>query len=1760
MDDKQVELNDINNDENDSVFEAVAPKLIGEESEDTSIDYSSAIKVDTVADEVFSFVLYCNKRHMIQDIVIKNITDKDIRGLRLEIKTDTELIDPYHEDIALLPANKPIEFRRPKLVVHGSYIATLSEMMDCIMYISIYKDDKEIYQETHEITILPYDVWPGLSFEASLLAAFVIPNHPVVEAIKHDAATYLNKFTGSSAFDGYQSDDPNRVINMAASLYYALQKKDIVYSEPPSSSIGQKVRLPDDIINTRFGTCLDLTLFYAACLEQCGLRPILIMIKNHIFLGVWLVKDAEASEHLEEDPTQIVKRIADGVNEILVVECTAMCSGQNLTFDVAREAAEKTLIDKHDEFELFVDVNRARRSGVNPLPIRRFEDGKYIVDVPDLDNLSDAVAPSLVSEAVVIDQDYKGDKITKIEQWERKLLDFSMSNLLINVRPRSSMIPLLINDIYSFEDLISEEKEYEIVPRPSEWDAHGINAFNFESLSNFGPYAQIIEDNIKHNKVNSWWPEKELKKLITKLYRSSKESMEENGANTLYLALGILKFFETKSNAKPRYAPLVLVPIDFIRKAANKGYVIHKRDDDAEVNFTLLEYLRQVHEIDVSGLNPPPKDEKGVDVKKIFAVFRRAVMDRNGWDVIDTSFVANFSFSQFVMWNDVHSRSEQLAENKIVRSLIKGKVDWDITVPEDVDNDDTFLPVPVDASQLHAIKMAANGVSFVLHGPPGTGKSQTITAMISNALSKGKTVLFVAEKRAALEVVQKRLSLLGIEDFCLELHSNKAVKRNILDQLKRSVEVRARDMSTNYENRIEKIHQMRTELDQYVGFLHEKHTCGMSVRELIDAYEALPDIERSYRVRSRDVSAQTAEDFENVRVLIAKLSTYGSALGTIENNPLSFVKQTDYEHSMRKRLEDIIYDFPKAMDALEDEGKKYASSLGDELPVRRDDWQCFIALAKALSGIVDIPGMESNPYYKKHEMLFRYQTTSQAYDSAKSAFLQKYNESILTANLQDISRRYSEAQKKFLGKAKAMDAVKAELQAFAKTPVTPEQIPQISQEVSSYQQIVKAFEEVRATSGISSLNEIDSIKSAAATFITVYDEFATKDNEFITLLKPELNDSENWLEARRKIIDVIDRHESELHDWMNYQSVRSECVEHGLEDLCKAYEDGVPADQLESMHFKAVYKALIWDYIEEAKTLNSFSGLVFNDKIKQYKNAEDELLALTKEEMYCRLTHNLPSPYENGDIARELTLLKKAISSNGRGLSIRTLFEQIPHILTRLCPCLLMSPMSVAQYLPISSDLFDIVVFDEASQVPTSQAVGALARGKDGIIVGDPNQMPPTSFFSSTFLDEENLEMEDLDSILDDCLALGMPETHLKWHYRSRHESLIAFSNKEYYDERMLTFPSVNDRERHVKLCTVNGTYCRKKGNKNYKEGEAVVNEILRRYHNEELSKQTIGVVTFNMRQRELIEDLLDEEYKKDPAFDVWAHSSPDEPLFVKNLENVQGDERDVILFSVGFGPDENGKILYNFGPLNKDGGWKRLNVAVSRARRDMIVFSSMTSDMINPNKTNAKGVLGLKDFLFYAQNGFLANKLYDDDFKTHGITKKLCAAIEDAGYKTQRNIGTSNMKIDIAVINPFDEDEYLLGIILDGDSYKMASTTKDRELSQISVLQGLGWRLHRVWTMDWWDNSKKEISTVMDILEKEKQLAEERSLNPSFKDNGPESEEITFTKTEVEKKPRKKKPDVEGVTDFDTFERFSPRVSKTPAESEGGDNQFLRK
>lgn len=435
-------------------------------------------------------------------------------------------------------------------------------------------------------------------------------------------------------------------------------------------------------------------------------------------------------------------------------------------------------------------------------------------------------------------------------------------------------------------------------------------------------------------------------------------------------------------------------------------------------------------------------------------------------------------------------------------------------------------------------------------------------------------------------------------------------------------------------------------------------------------------------------------------------------------------------------------------------------------------------------------------------------------------------------------------------------------------------------------------------------------------------------------------------------------------------------------------------------------------------------------------------------------------------------------------MALRQLFSKIPNLLTRLKPCLLMSPISVAQYLDPAHSPFDLVIFDEASQVPTCEAVGAIARGKEAIIVGDPNQLPPTSFFMTMNTDDDDgLDIKDLESILDDCLAIRMPEEHLRWHYRSQHESLISFSNYQYYNNSLHTFPSPDDLTPAVKIVYVEGVYDRGKSKQNRAEADAIVAEVVKRLLDPELSKRNIGVVTFSQAQQRLIEDLLDEQVRQNPEIECFFNSSVEEPVFVKNLENVQGDERDVILFSVGYGPDAQGRISYNFGPLNREGGWRRLNVAVSRARQEMMVFSTLRSDQLDLSRTNAKGVADLKAFLEYAERGkqalYMQHTATADAEHDTLFEEQVSLALKEKGYKVQAQVGCSGYKIDLAIVDPDRPGRYLLGIECDGATYHRSKTARDRDKLREMVLRKLGWKIHRIWSTDWWENQQRELDRV---------------------------------------------------------------------------------
>lgn len=567
---------------------------------------------------------------------------------------------------------------------------------------------------------------------------------------------------------------------------------------------------------------------------------------------------------------------------------------------------------------------------------------------------------------------------------------------------------------------------------------------------------------------------------------------------------------------------------------------------------------------------------------------------------------------------------------------------------------------------------------------------------------------------------------------------------------------------------------------------------------------------------------------------------------------------------------------------------------------------------------------------------------------------------------------------------------------------------------------------------------------------------------------------------------------SKLDGWLSYVEIRNQLADMGLVPFLTQLEKGdiAPQDSKAILTKSLLYFGVL-ELLEKERELTGFNHHNFEYLLEQYRKELKVVTEMTRLELIEKLIANVPVPEENVNGNSELGILKKAIKNGGRSLSLRKLFEMTPNVLRKIAPCMLMSPISIAQYIDTDFPKFDLVIFDEASQVNTHSAVGAIARGNQLIVVGDPNQLPPTSFFKGNF-EEEDIEMEEEDqqSILDECQSILFPELHLKWHYRSSHESLIAFSNSQYYQNKLYTFPSYNDLESRVSLVEVEGYYDRSGSKQNMAEAKAILAEVERRLSDEALRQETIGIVTFSSVQQKLIQAMLDDLFANKPELEEAAGSQREE-LFVKNLENVQGDERDVILFSVGYGPDQKGKVTMNFGPLNHQEGWKRLNVVVSRSRNQMIVFSVLKPEQIDLSRTSALGVEGLKRFLEFARNkNALAVTYHKQTMEKDKLLEVIAGEIEKMGYQVVKQVGKSNYRIDIGVVNPKNPSEYLAAVLIDGLQYYHTPTVRDKTVVQPFMLKRLRWNTIRVWAVEWFKNKEMTLERLQKELKRLEQEA----------------------------------------------------------------------
>lgn len=1737
---------------------------------------TAKISIDGQFSSSINFAMQQNYVPVIKNLVIHNHTEERLYDLTVKISFEPAFAREYSCTVAGLEGGASVEISPVQIILSTEYLFSLTERVVGIMEITVVSEEMVLGSYQQQIDVLAYDQWSGLFTMPEMIAAFVTPNHPSIAQILTKASEILGQWNATPSFTGYQTQNPNQVKLQMAAIYASMHGEHIIYNNPPASfeETGQRIRMPHVLLEQRQGTCLDLSILYASCLEAAGLHPLLVFTKGHAFAGAWLEEQTFA-DCAVDDAAALEKRMAEGAEELLLVECTDFVEGKKINFETATEHGKNHLL-RGEAFDYVVDIRRCRISGIRPVPVKleqAYTEG-YHGETGVNDSTAYAQAPKALENSLSnreIAQASDMDAPTRLKVWERKLLDFSLRNTLLNFRATKNTIQLMTADLGELENLLAEGKDFRLLEAPAEWTSTGKDIRLYENVNEKDLMESIAGEEIKNSRIRTFLTSEELEKSLKGLQRAARVSIEENGSNTLYLALGFLKWYESDVSEKARLAPLVLVPVDLVRNFRNKGYVIRSRDEETQVNITLLEYLRQDHGIKISGLDPLPCDDSGIDLPLVFHTIRQAIMEKRRWNIENMAFVGLFSFGRFVMWNDLRTRSADLLENKVVASLMEGRMTWTAedfpinqnNLDEKILPESMAVPLSADSSQMVAIAEAGSGQSFVLHGPPGTGKSQTISNMIANALYQGKSVLFVAEKMAALSVVKKRLEKIGLGPFCLELHSNKANKTSVLNQLNEALEVGRIKNPEEYQATAERIKEVRSRLGYMMEALHKKREYGCSVYEAISLYEQNIAQKGKLVFTREQVTELTGDQISHWMELVKKYEAAAEITGDFNQSPWAGYEGTEYSMELREVLGREFREMEMLCRQAAENADRLGQLCGIASGISRTTVEKLLKPSDAIGQPAQTLGtLLASPDYEgivgQLEGMIK---TGQSYQQCLSEVLVSYEQQILQYPAGEASLRYQQAQTGFvLSKWMQTNKLIKEMRLYAKDKktVTKESLPAIydllnqlaalQNELNSVPAAVTSFtggiyagvntdfvrlqaaldktmqlheavtalsvenkEEViqRIVSGLEQ-EKMLSYAGQLAEVLRTLDEMTGKYH--INLSQEE--NSSRWLSDTADTMARFAGAMDSFKEWVNFNRVEQQVKQEGLpfSQLVDAYHDGtIKMGEMQSALSCNLYFALCAGTISTDEQLNHFQGSRFENTIAEYDALLENFKNLTIQELVAGLSAKIPNSALESAASSEMGILKKAIKSNGRMMSIRKLFNEIPALLRRLSPCMLMSPISVAQYIDPKFPRFDLVIFDEASQLETSEAVGTIARGENVVVVGDPKQLPPTSFFSSNHADEENYEQEDLESLLDDCLAISMPQEYLKWHYRSRHESLIAYSNAKYYDNKLYTFPSPNDLVSEVRLVHVEGSYDKGKTKQNRAEAKAVVEEIIRRLQDEELRKDSIGVVTFSSVQQNLIEDMLLEEFAKNPELaDLDAQSA--EPVFIKNLENVQGDERDVILFSVGYGPDENGKVSMNFGPLNQEGGWRRLNVAITRARKSMIVYAVIRPEQIDLSRTRSEGVAGLKGFLEYAERGrnALAVRAQYQEIHKDELVEEIAGAIEAMGYAVKTNIGDSKYKLDIGVIHPEKPEVYLLGIMLDGENSRETSRSQDRYILQPGVLKGLGWNTMRIWALDYMDNSGK----VLDEIDKKlKELLEQEK-------NAVATDETTGTNRVSEKSP----------------------------------------
>ena len=1331
---------------------------------------------------------------------------------------------------------------------------------------------------------------------------------------------------------------------------------------------------------------------------------------------------------------------------------------------------------------------------------------------------------------------------TTFEKWCEKLLDTGMGNRLINFKSSSS------RDIQIFSPNGNELLDK--ITSNSTFTFYDVDAylkrvkqeFNLETdkLSSDQIIATVSKSLTKKN-ILAYNQGHSMQKILNGLKKLASESLIEKGINILYMSFGLLNWTDKDNNKI--LSPLVLVPVNIEKDLYSSSFTVKQYEEEITTNPTLVYKLKIEEKIILPEFRETNYEEENLE--EYYARLERILKKKN-WSIYQENFISTFSFLKLNMYRDLKENEKQILNNSLVKRLLNQKVDEesiDVKIDENSLEDSLHNVADADSSQMIAIMNAKYGKSFVLQGPPGTGKSQTITNLIAEFLYDGKKILFVSEKLAALKVVYNNLKRAGLSDFCLELHSNKTNKKEVINELNGILTRNVAHISPNALISVSELKKSENQLDSYVKSLHTKI-------EVIEKtpYEIMSEISRFRNAKPinfvfNEIDTKGKDYYKQAKEALEKFSRQSETVGfDYHKNVWNGFIKSDLTYEGKVRLKTSLISITNFISKFLNYFEYFESEIGLSIntPSDLEKYYEFVVLLSKLK-FFDKNIFGNHNLNIILDFVRQINTDINKLKELEQIFYQEFTEKIFELDVNELYLRFENEYSgifRFLKKKYRQDkniicqysvnsnrklkykkllkylGIAREIVNTRKLIQQDEQnifanLYQDKDENSyNFEEILKELEELKTY-------DVEIAKNLRNVEKYKFIEIQMHLKEFINAIKVN-NSSINKLknlqeyfdknvfcidltsfeEINKKCKSILDSFD-ELENWSKFYLVLAELDRLKLRLFVDKYISlGYDKSSLTLSFSLEFYKQWLYKIVKNNEIFSEFSRESQDMAVENFSINDKLRFEISKAEIITKLSNSMPD-LNNLTSGSQISILAREAHKKTKQMPVRILLSEIGNLVQTLKPCFLMSPLSVSTYLDSNTCKFDVVIFDEASQIFPWDAIGAISRANQLIVVGDSKQMPPSNFFNSGISEEETLDDEyngddalDFESILDLC-ASCFNQNSLNWHYRSKTEDLIAFSNYNFYNNSLVTFPSPKRDNLNMGIhfhFVKNGIFNRKTKD-NILEAEKTVELIFDHFKN--FPNLSLGVVAFSVSQQEAIEDLIQKKREENDEFAEFFDGQREEPFFVKNLETVQGDERDTIIFSIAYAKGDDGRFIHNFGPLNQKGGERRLNVAITRAKYSVELVSSIRSYDIDLNKTSSVGAKLLKDYLYMAETG-ASNwvKLNSEsDYKNIEnpkgyIESEICEFLTQNGFETEMNVGSSECKIDIAVKDS-QSKEFIVAIECDGETYKKGKTTRDRDRLRREVLERLGWKYYRIWSIEWCINKKFEKERLLKFIQK---------------------------------------------------------------------------